>query len=287
MHAPASNLIRRVLALACAVLLAAGCESMDSLTESVPKPSARVTAARLQGLTLDKVDLVFDVEVSNPYTVNLPLLDLGWAISSRGQQVLAGNLQPKGAIPAQGRRTMRFPASVKFASLLDLLKDLRPGAVVPYTARIDVGVDAPVLGRIALPLSHAGELPVPTVPEVGLDSFQMHTLSLDKVEALARLRVRNTNQFDIDPARLDLHLTLGGQAVAQARAKGAGRLVPDQVMTLELPISFAPKAFGAGLFNLLRGSEAGYGISGSLEAGTRFGPVTLPFSATGKTRLQQ
>lgn len=275
---------RPALALLCTVLLA-GCESMDALLKSAPKPDARVTAARLQGLTLDRVDLVFDVDVGNPYSVDLPLLDLGYALDSRGLQLVAGSLQPKGAIPVQGRRKLQVPASVKFAALLDVLKDVRPGAVVPYSARIDLGLDVPVAGRMQLPLSYAGELPVPAVPQIGLEAFQMRTLSLDKVEAVARLRMRNTNQFDLDLSRLGLDLALGGKAVAQTRLSNPGKLAAGQGTTLDVPISFAPKAFGTGLFNLLRGSEAGYRLSGTLEAGTRFGPVALPFSAGGKTPL--
>jgi len=56
------------LVLLWAVLLG-GCQSLDDILKAAPKPTARITGAKLQGLSLEKVDLVFDVEVSNPYGV--------------------------------------------------------------------------------------------------------------------------------------------------------------------------------------------------------------------------
>jgi LEA14-like dessication related protein len=273
-----------MLPFACALLLA-GCQSLEGILEAAPKPTARVAGAHLQGLTLDKVDLLFDVEVGNPYSVNLPLLDLGYAIGSGGQRLIEGSVQPSGAIPAKGSKVIQVPAGIKFASLMTALKGVRPGSVVPYTADFTLGVDAPVIGRMTLPLSKSGELPVPAAPEVALVAFDVGALSLDKVQAVARLRVKNTNQFDLDLARLGLDLALGGKEVARTKLASTAGLAPGQSATLDVPLSFSPRSFGIGVFNLLKGSETGYRISGSLEAGTRFGPLSLPFKHSGNAPI--
>lgn len=270
-----------------ATSLLTGCESLDGLLQNAPKPSARVSGVSLKGLTLEKVDLVFDVEVSNPYGVDLPLVDLGYAIGSGGQRVVEGSAKPSGAVPAHGNKVIQLPAGIKFASLMSVLKGVRPGAVVPYTADFTLGVDAPVLGRLNLPLSKSGELPVPAVPEVSVVSFDIGALGLDKVSATAKLNLKNTNQFDLDLAKLGLGLALGGKEVAQTKLAASTRLAPGQSATLDVPVSFSPRAFGAGMLNLLRGSEAGYSVAGSLEAGTRFGPVALPFKHSGSVRVSR
>jgi hypothetical protein len=36
---------------------------------------------------------------------------------------------------------------------------------------------------------------------------------------------------------------------------------------------------------MLSGGDASYSISGSLDAGTRFGPLSLPFSHKGNTSI--
>jgi LEA14-like dessication related protein len=274
------------LVLLSAVLLG-GCQSLDDILKAAPKPTARITGAKLQGLSLEKVDLVFDVEVSNPYGVSLPLVELGYIIGSGEQRIVDGTAKPSGAVPANGSKVIQIPAGIQFASLLSAVKGVRPGSVVPYTAELNLGVDAPVVGRMNLPVSRSGELPVPAVPEVSLVGFDIGALSLDEVDATARLRVKNTNQFDLDLAKLGLDLALGGKQVARTSLASKAQLAPGQSATLDVPVSFSPRSVGTGVFNLLRGAEAGYGISGSLEAGTRFGPLALPFKHSGKAPISR
>jgi hypothetical protein len=99
--------------------------------------------------------------------------------------------------------------------------------------------------------------------------------------------VKNTNQFDLDLAKLGLDLALGGKQVARTSLASKAQLAPGQSATLDVPVSFSPRSVGTGVFNLLRGAEAGYGISGSLEAGTRFGPLALPFKHSGKAPISR
>jgi LEA14-like dessication related protein len=263
----------------------AGCESMNDLLKSAPKPTARVTGASLKGLTLEKVDLVFDVDIANPYDVSLPLTELGYSVSSGGQKLFEGSVQPSGAIPARGSKVIQVPASLKFSSVMAALKGVRPGSVVPYRADFNFGIDAPVVGRMNLPLSHSGEVPIPAVPDVTVTAFDVDSLTFDKVQATAKLNVKNTNQFALDLSKLGLNLSLGGKEVSRTQLAQSASLGPGQTASVEVPLSFSPRAFGAGMLNLLSGGDASYAISGSLEAGTRFGPLSLPFSHKGNTNI--
>ncbi len=266
-------------------LLAAGCQNIGDALKNAPRPEVRITSARLLGLGIEKVDLAFNVEISNPYPAELPLTQLGYALDSGGQRLFEGTVKPSGGVPARGTRTIEVPISVAFRALQAILKDVRPGSVLPYKASFTVGLDAPLLGALTLPLSYTGELPVPAVPQVSLARFDLGSLSLDRVEATARLRLKNTNSFDLDLARLALDLKLGGERVANTGLGTPGKLAAGQEITIDIPMSFSPKAFGLRLFNLLGGSEAGYSASGSLEVGTRFGPLSLPFNQSGDTKL--
>lgn len=267
------------------VMLIGGCKSVGDAIKSGVKPTARVTAVRFQELSLAKVDLVFDVEVTNPYGVSLPLLDLSYSIGSGGQKFLVGGVKPTTVLPANGAAVVQVPTSISFAALMGIVKTVRPGQVVPYSADFTVGVNAPVIGLVSIPLSHEGEIPVPAIPDVRLASLDIDSLTFDQVEATLKLTVRNTNQFDLDLTRLGLNLALGGQKVASTSVNSPARLPPGQTATVAIPASFSPRAFGVGLFNLLRGTETGYGMTGALEIGTRFGPVTLPFDHQGNAKI--
>ena len=271
------------LVLLCVAL--AGCESMSDLLRSAPKPTARVTNASLKGLTLEKVDLVFDVEIANPYDVGLPLTELGYSVGSGGQKLFEGSVQPSGAIPGRGSKVIEVPVSLKFSSVLAALKGVRPGSVVPYRADFNLGFDAPIVGRMNLPLSYRGEVPVPAVPDVSVVAFDVDSLSYDKVQATVKLNVKNNNQFALDLSKLGLNFSLGGKEVSRTQFAQSASLAPGQSATVEVPMSFSPRAFGAGMLNLLSGDDASYAVSGSLDAGTRFGPLSLPFTHKGDTNI--
>lgn len=264
-----------------------GCKSLDDALTAAPRPTARIIGAELRHVSLQNADLLFTVEVSNPYAMGLPLLDLSYTIGSNGSKLLEGSVKPTGTVPARGISVLQLPARLMFASVLETLQSVRPGSVVPYRADIALGVDAPVIGRLSLPLSRSGELPVPAVPEVELVAFNIGSLSLDSVEAVARLRVKNTNQFQVDLARFGASLALGGQQIGRTNLANAARVAPGQSATLDVPLAFSPRALGSGVYNLLTGSQANYALSGSIEAGTRFGPISLPYEKTGTVPIRK
>ncbi|MEO8158949.1 MAG: LEA type 2 family protein [Betaproteobacteria bacterium] len=279
--------IRRihVLPVLLALALLAGCQSLQDLLGSAPKPSARVIGTSIRGLSLDNVVLLFDVEIENPYAASLPLIDLGYSLASGGNKFLEGTLTPTGSIPARGKQVIQLPATVPFASLYSVLKGLRPGAVVPYTADFRIGVNVPVLGRIDVPLSKSGELPVPAVPQVEVSSLSMGKLGLDQVSATAKLRIRNPNQFPLDLTRLGVNVALGGLDVGSSKIARPANIGAGQETTLDVPLSFSPRAVGIGIVNLLRGNQIAYQVSGSVDANTRFGPLSLPFSRISNTAV--
>jgi LEA14-like dessication related protein len=272
------------LVLICACIVA-GCQSMQDLLGGAPKPTAHVIGASIRGLSLDNIVLLFDIEVENPYAVSLPLIDLRYALASGSRIFLEGSVQPTGSIPARGRQVIQLPATVQFSALLAALKGVKPGAVVAYTADFTIGMNAPALGRVEVPLSRSGEFPVPALPQVELKTLAIGKLGLDQVTALAKLQVRNTNQFPLDLTRLGMSLALGEMEVGSTRLSRSVALAAGQSATLDIPLSFSPRAAGIGLVNLLRGNQIAYKVSGSVEAHSRFGPLSLPFSHIGNTPI--
>lgn len=273
------------VAFAFAAALISGCETIQSVVETAPKPTARIVGANLRNLSFEKVDLVFDVEVSNPYAVRLPLAGLAYAISSGEHAIVRGNLKPSGSIPARGSQIIQVPAIVQFAAAAKALGGVRPGSVLPYRADLTLSVNAPVVGPLDLPLSQSGELPVPAMPQVSLTSFDIARLGLDQVKANAKIQLRNTNQFAIDLSKVELNLSLGAQEIARTSFANSAKLAPGNAATIYVPLTFSPRALGAEVFNLLRGDKAGYSLSGSLETGTPYGPLSLPFKASGSTPI--
>jgi LEA14-like dessication related protein len=274
-------------ALLAFVTFCGGCKSLTDILEGVPKPSVKVLGVGLQGLSLSGASLVFDLEITNPYASSLPLVDLTYRLASDKNTILEGRVVQSGSVPARGTQVIQLPANFRFSALLDILKGVKPGAVIGYQADFSLGVNAPVLGPMSLPFSHRGELPIPAMPQIELASFELAKLGLEETRATAHVRVKNTNQFPLDLSKLGLDFALGEQEIARTSVSNAVSLKPGETQTIQIALSFSPRTVGMGLLNLLRGSEIAYKLRGELEANTRFGPLSLPLSRIGNTPVRR
>lgn len=267
------------------VLPSLGCETLGSVLKGLDKPQASIASARLSDLDAQSVTLDFDVEVLNPYAVPLPLTALRYDLASTGAPFLTGEAPLSGSVPARGRKTVTLPTRVAFNDLLAALSGVRPGQVVPYDAGLTLSVDAPGVGPIELPLRQSGELPVPAPPAVSLASLDWDELSLTNARAVMRLDVTNTNEFPLDLGSMDTALKLAGRDIGSTSIREALRLGAGETGTLEVPLSFSPISFGAGLLAILQGANADYALDGSVKGSTPFGPIELPFARSGRAPL--
>jgi LEA14-like dessication related protein len=260
-----------------------GCESVNSLLAGMDKPSASISGVKLQNLNLEGVTLLFDVDVANPYTVPLPLVNVAYGLSSRGSKFLEGTADVQGSVPAKGKKTIQLPAAVTFASLLKTVQGVKLGSVVPYSAELGLSVDAPAVGRLSLPIKKEGELPIPAVPSVELASVQWKSLNLNSAEAVLKLNVTNNNEFAVDMSRLAYSLALSDTPIIETSLAKGAKFEKGATHTLEIPISLKPSNLGLAAFNMLTGKGASYSLGGTMGVGTAFGPLDLPFKREGKT----
>jgi len=280
----------RICGLALAILVVpaclGGCGSLQDLLK-LDKPTAEITGVSLSKFSLDAATLLFDVEVDNPYGVPLPLVNLDYALASKGAEFLTGKADIQGAIPANGRKTVGLPAEVKFLDLLKAVRGVRAGSVVPYAAELGLSVDAPALGELRLPLRKEGKLPVPAAPEVSVAQVNWEELTLERAGGRVKLALANRNEFPIELSKFKYGLSLAGVEVADSSiqqallfpAAGAG----GGPVSLEIPISFSPKQAGMAVLQLLAGDGGSYQLNGVLDVNTPFGPLSMPLSETGRT----
>ena len=208
--------------------------------------------------------------------------NLTYGLTSGGRSVLSGDVRPTESVPAGGSSRLKVPATLVFADLLAAVSGLRPGAVVPYEFDAQLDVDTP-LGPLSLPLRKQGELPVPAVPELALESVQWGRLSMDEATATLKLRVGNTNDFALDLASMAYDLALGGHSIVSTSLSKPTSFGADESAVVEVPISFKPMDLGFAVFKLLTGDGAGYALKGDMLVDTPFGPLTMPFDVDGET----
>ncbi len=280
-----SRLTTQLLALllAALALTSPGCSTAQSIFNSLDKPTARVVGAELTGLTAAGATLDFDLEVQNPYSVPLPIGALAVALSSGGTQFLSADSQPGSSIPARRSGRVTVPASLDFASMLSLLEGVRPGAVIPYRADVNLGVDIPTGERLSLPLSHEGQVPIPAPPTITVRAVNWDELSLQRARGTMTLDIANPNQFAASLRTLDYALSLGGSQVAQARLARGLDLAANASGSLEVPLSFSTSSLGMSLIQAVTSGHIDYSLTGDSDLSTPFGRILMPVTAVGRS----
>lgn len=278
------TLARRSL-LTSLLLVLAGCETLQSVLSSAPRPSAQVTGARFAGFSPESVRLDLDVEVSNPYSVDLPVLDIQADFAAAGQRVLGTRLQPDAPIPASGARTVRVPVDIRFAEVLAALSSLTPGQTVPYRVDLVLGFDAPAIGAVEVPVKREGDLWIPKPPSLSVRSVGLSELSLSRVRAELKLSVQSDNAVALPLRQLDYGLQLAGISVATGALSPGSELPANGTSQLVLPLDVNPLQTGRALFTALSSGQVDYALKGGLEVETPFGPWSVPVEASGRAPL--
>ena len=149
--------IRCLTVLAAGALLAGagGCGMLE-------KPSASITGMKLQNVSMTEATMVFDVAVKNPYTVALPMSNVDYTLTSRGQSFLTGQAELQGTVPAGASKVLPVPVRINFVKLIQVVQGVRPGQTIPYNAAMGLSVKAPIVGDLRVPMSQDGELAIPT-----------------------------------------------------------------------------------------------------------------------------
>ena len=269
--------------LLCAALFALpGCALLSRLLGPTPKPKVSVSNVRIAELSLTHLDLVFDLTITNPYAVELPLVNVDFSLASQARPFLQGQAPLQGTVPINGSKTVPVPARVVFLELLKVLQEVRPGAVVPYHATLGLSVNAPMLGALRLPLEKDGVIPVPTAPNVSIPSVTWKSVSLAGATGLLKMRVSNPNAFAFDVAGLDYDIKLGSFGLAKGGLVNAASLVPGGAQDIGINVSVSTAQAGMAIVQLLQGRGSAYSLGGALTIGTPFGPLRIPLAVTGQ-----
>ncbi len=276
---------------ACSLALALlpGCGTVQQALQdlSLQHPTAHVSGVRMADIDHQSLQLIFDVTVENPYSFDLPLLDVDYTLVTHDRTFLTGATEVEGKISARRAHTVELPVRVDLVSLVNTVASVRPGHVIPYAA--ELGLRAQVEGAepLRFPLRTQGELPVPKPPIVRVSSLHWSETSLSKVEGVLSLDVENTNTFPFSLSSLRWDLGLSDKQVATGQARGTVALEPAQVGTIPIQLSFSPMDLGTGLVEVLTDlnrETISYSITGFMSVDTRFGVIQLPYGQSGTTQ---
>ena len=267
------------------------CATLEQVSQVLEgqKPSATVEGLRLTGLDMNGVDLTFDVGVDNPNPVGISLAALDYDLKLFGSSFLQGN-QPMGMkLAANGKSQVQVPVRLGFQQLMNSYSQLKGADEVGYELGLGMGFEVPVLGKVRIPASYQGKLPIPEMPAVSLKSLDVDQLSLSGAKLLMELQVDNPNSFSLLLDKLDYNLKLNGYDVGGGVVNQAARVQQNGRGVISLPLSLDFAQAGMGLYKALLGKGINYDLSGLMKA-SGSNPVlsgfTIPLDKKGTVGLK-
>lgn len=151
-----------VVAVLLPIVSGAGCSGVGGGV----RPRAKLSGVHFGELNRAALELVFDVEIKNPYSAGMPLTNMSYRLSSKRIELAAGSAKPNTTIAAGAKEKVSLPVRVHYGEILRTLKDVEPGSKIPYKAELVLSVDTETLGRIEMPLRKKGKVTLPFVSGV-------------------------------------------------------------------------------------------------------------------------
>jgi LEA14-like dessication related protein len=267
------------LALAVLGLALASCAGLQDLAHGVfERPRLAFRSAAIQGLDLGGATVALSFDLENPNALGLDVARVGYGLEVEGTRIATGDLPGGLAIPARGKAPLTVPVRVRFADVPGIVSLLTGGRdQLRYRVSGNVGVNTPI-GPVDLPLSHDGELALPSMPRFALDGLAVKGVSLTEVAVDVKVRVTNPNRFGLPAGSLGYALSVAGGQVARADGAPLAAVAGGGSTVVALPVKVNLLRAGQAATALARGGEVDVALKGE----ARVAGLPLPIDVAAR-----
>ncbi len=260
--------MKRILLLLTFTFILSGCAELLQLLQqsNIQKPSASVIDAKLSGLSFSKADLLFDIKIDNPNNVGINLAGLDYGLKINNFSLFSGTKDDPLNIAAKGSSTIQVPLSLKYDDIYKTVKTLTGQDKSTYTFEGGVSFDLPVLGKIRLPLSKSGELPLLKLPKIKVKNISMESLSWSGASMKLDIAVKGTGGINLFIDKLSYGLNIAGKnwVSGTTNNKIAINTAGEKVVSIPFKLDFL--SMGRAVYDIVtKDAELGYNFDGDMN----------------------
>lgn len=255
--------VRWIVLIAALSALTGGCASSQ-------RPQIRSVHPRVTGLDPRGIDMVFDLDISNPYPLALRAPKFDYFLDIQGGEFLRSQNPVEVDLPGGRGGIVSLPVRVDYGEILRTFRGLRDESEFQYQIRGEFTVA--MLGTdTVIQLAHRGTAPIFRPPIISIGQIRVGEISLNRAEVIAEATLQNPNGFELGLGALGCALRLG-QTPVGALTASADRAIAAHAggkvrLTGEITSS-------AALMKLLQGSSLGAAVltlNGTVQ--TPYGPA--------------
>ncbi|MBE0509733.1 MAG: LEA type 2 family protein [Gammaproteobacteria bacterium] len=255
------------------LLALAGCAALQ---QQIKNPEVAVEQVEIARLSLSDVDLNVRLGVHNPNPLGLSLAGLDYRLEIDQRPLIQGRSDQQLKLPANGQSSIALPLSLGFAELLGGLEALGGRQSIPYALSGTMN-----FGLFSVPFNYRGELQLPELPRMRIESLRVLQFNLSGVALLLGLQLDNPNDFPIRLNGMDYRLELAGQGISQGELAQAVNLAAGEQGRTELALQLNYSQLGNLFTTLQRGSSIPVDFDASLRVPALRGEQVLPLRWQG------
>ncbi len=269
-------------------LILASCQTLQQLA-SIQQPTLEAGRVSLRHLSFEAADLALTVNITNPNPIGITLNGFDYDLKIEGASLFKGNQASNQAIAAGGKSRVEIPVTLTFKDAYDAVQTLKNRDSAGYQISCGLLFDLPVVGRVRVPASQSGHLPMVKFPQLKIQSLKVKKMSLTRAELELALGVSNPNAFSFAMKKLDYDFAVNGLSWAKGAAAESASVSAGSDRTIRIPISLSLLDMGQTVMQMLSGTKSlDCTLTGALNLGTSipaFGDATIPLDLANRVSL--
>jgi LEA14-like dessication related protein len=244
-----------------------GCADVLKVLNGADFQTPAVTFERAvpRDLALDRVTIDVTFRIDNPNNLGVDLARLAYDLQIEGHSILSGKPELGVRIPAKGSGELVFPCTIQFTQLANGLQAALSKKIIHWRASGEAGVNSPI-GIIALPLSAEGDIVMPSMPGISLQTPRVASSGFTSARIIFPIAVTNPNSFALPFAGLRGVFTLQGAQIGNAsNASGVTAIPANSARTVELALDVSYLSAGAAVASAIANGSADVSVIGEAD----------------------
>ena len=250
-------------------LLAAFITSCSTIQElRFQEPEIEFKGFQFDQISMEGVTILFDFEVDNPnnrsikgngYTYELLLGESSLATGERAESIeFAGN----------DKSIIQVPVTFAYRDAMSSIGELAGEDSVAYEIKSEIDLDFGNFGSRKTPVSHQGYLPLPQIPDIVFNGFDVNEIGFSGVDVNLNFRVRNPNIFKIYVNSVDYTMIVNGNEWVSTGIDKSYDLDSETNTYVDVPIKIGLSTAGTDAIQVIRDRKpVEYEIRGHARVG--------------------
>jgi len=286
-----SNLIMILCLFIAMVFYLDACTEIFTLLNqtNIQEPDVKISKIKMTGLSFDKVDLLFNIDINNPNAVGINLSGFDYDLQIEDKSFFNGRQDNGLAIKAYGSEQIRLPLTIQFMELYSAFIDLKNLDSVKYNFNTGLSFNLPMLGDIRIPIGKAGYIPALKLPSVSFHNLKLDKLKLTGADLNLQIKIDNPNAFTFILKNMDYKLNIAGSQWIDGKINQLMNISAKQETIIKIPISLNFLSMGQSVYNILKGDQSiKYKLNGHADLGSSLPlleNISIPFNQTGITSI--